>query len=415
MLIVGAGAGNDVAAGLRHGLKQITAVEIDPSILSFGKRYHPEHPYDSPIVRIVNDDARSFFASCKEHYDIISFGLLDSHTTTAMTNARLDHYVYTLESIRRARSLLADGGVMTLNFYATRYFIADRLGKVLREVFHEEPLYFRVPRTSYGRGGWMFVVGNEQAAVEKQINQNKRLAYLIAQWKKGSPLKLTYATPVATDDWPYIYLETSKIPLLYYLLAGIMLLLLIRSLKCWNARSVFTRWNLSSWHFFFLGAAFLLLEVQNISKSSVVLGNTWEVNAIIISGVLCMILLANMIAAKFPRLPLVPVYILLFGSCFFLYLIDIARFAFLPYAIKATIVGGLTTLPMVFSGIIFIRSFTNANKKDESLGANLLGALVGALLQSITFITGIKALLIIVMGFYFLAMLTKPYISEQYT
>ena len=194
-----------------------------------------------------------------------------------------------------------------------------------------------------------------------------------------------------------------------------MLLLLIRSLKCWNARSVFTRWNLSSWHFFFLGAAFLLLEVQNISKSSVVLGNTWEVNAIIISGVLCMILLANMIAAKFPRLPLVPVYILLFGSCFFLYLIDIARFAFLPYAIKATIVGGLTTLPMVFSGIIFIRSFTNANKKDESLGANLLGALVGALLQSITFITGIKALLIIVMGFYFLAMLTKPYISEQYT
>lgn len=28
----------------------------------------------------------------------------------------------------------------------------------------------------------------------------------------------------------------------------------------------------TSWHFFFLGAAFLLLEVQNISKASVVLG-----------------------------------------------------------------------------------------------------------------------------------------------
>ena len=69
---------------------------------------------------------------------------------------------------------------------------------------------------------------------------------------------------------------------------------------------------------------------------------------------------------------------------------------------------GVTTLPMIFSSIIFIRSFANASKKDEALGANLIGALVGALLQSITFVTGIKALLLIVMGFYFLAMLTRP-------
>jgi len=63
---------------------------------------------------------------------------------------------------------------------------------------------------------------------------------------------------------------------------------------------------------------------------------------------------------------------------------------------------------MIFSGIVFIRSFANATNKDEALGANLIGALVGALLQSITFVTGIKALLLIVMGFYFLAMLTRP-------
>ena len=32
---------------------------------------------------------------------------------------------------------------------------------------------------------------------------------------------------------------------------------------------------------FFMGAAFLLLEVQNISKASVVLGNTWVVSAVV--------------------------------------------------------------------------------------------------------------------------------------
>lgn len=407
MLIVGAGTGNDVAAALRHNVKHITAVDIDPVILSLGMRYHPESPYSSPFVKIVNDDARSFFATCGDRYDIISFGLLDSHTTTAMTNARLDHYVYTKESIKKAKSLLADGGVLTLNFYATRYFIADRMARVLRDVFNAEPLYFCVPVSSYGWGGVMFVAGN-LALARRQITQNIKLTSLIEKWQKESPLKLSYTTPVATDDWPYIYLKTPNIPLLYYLLAGIMFLLLFRSLKHWNATGAFARWNLSSWHFFFLGAAFLLLEVQNISKSSVVLGNTWEVNAVIISGVLSMILLANMIAAKFPRLPLMPVYMLLFGTCLLLYFLDIARFGFLPYATKAVIVGGLTTLPMIFSGIVFIRSFANATNKDEALGANLIGALVGALLQSITFVTGIKALLLIVMGFYFLAMLTRP-------
>ena len=61
------------------------------------------------------------------------------------------------------------------------------------------------------------------------------------------------------------------------------------------------------------------------------------------------------------------------------------------------------SLPMLFSGIVFVRSFAVAEDKSNALGANLIGALVGALLQSITFITGIKALLLVVAGFYLLS------------
>ena len=56
----------------------------------------------------------------------------------------------------------------------------------------------------------------------------------------------------------------------------------------------------------------------------------------------------------------------------------------------------------------FIRSFAGVINKDAALGANMIGALVGGLLQSVTFITGIKALLLLVAGLYFLAMLTRP-------
>lgn len=411
-LVVGAGTGNDVAGALRHNVQSITAVEIDPAILSIGQELHPEAPYSSSKVTIVNDDARSFLATTNDKYDVISFGLLDSHTTTSMTNARLDHYVYTKESIAQAKSRLKDGGILTLTFFAQRFFIADRMQSLLEEVFNQPPLVFVAEPSQYGRGGVMFVTGNLEN-IQRQLEQNNDLTTYITHQQEKYHLAFTQKTKVITDDWPYLYLESPKIPVLYYLLTGLMILIFVRSYKKWQASDNASLINQTFWHFFFLGSAFLLLEVQNISKASVVLGNTWQVNAVIISSVLGMALLANWIAYKFPRLPIVPVYVLLIATALGLYFVDIARFGFLAYPSKAAIVGMLTSLPMLFSGIIFIRSFAVASDKSNALGANLMGALAGALLQSITFVVGIKALLLIVASFYFLSLLMSPSRADQ--
>ena len=406
-LIVGSGTGNDIAGGLRHNLEEITAVEIDPAIISLGRLYHPEKPYASPFVKIVNDDARSYFAACKERFDIISFGLLDSHTTSAMTNARLDHYVYTKESIKHAKSLLNDNGLLVLSFEAQKPFIADRIAKVLKETFNQEPISFRVPGSQYGWGGVLFIAG-DLTTVKKQISKNIQLSTLIKKWQKDYPITYSHTTKITSDDWPYIYLKNPKIPIVFFLLAILIFVLLFRSYKHWNASGLISRWGKSHWHFFFLGAAFLLLEVHNISKASVVLGSTWQVNAIIISGVLSMILLANLLAYKFPNMSVKFLYVLLIFTCLGLYFTDLSRFAFLAYPTKAATIGIFTTLPMLFSGVIFIRSFAIIPRKDEALGANLVGALVGAMLQSVTFMSGIKFLLLIVAGFYLASFLTKP-------
>ena len=45
-LIVGAGTGNDVMAALRHDYGKIYFVDIDGTIIGFGRRMHPENPYD---------------------------------------------------------------------------------------------------------------------------------------------------------------------------------------------------------------------------------------------------------------------------------------------------------------------------------------------------------------------------------
>ena len=412
VLLVGAGAGNDAAGALRHNVQSVTAVEIDPAIIGIGKEFHPERPYLSSKVRVVNDDARSFFATTTERYDVISFGLLDSHTTTSMTNARLDHYVYTMESLIEAKSKLENGGIITLTFEVQKPFIADRIGIALEEIFNQPPLVFQIPYGSYGFGGVMFVTG-DLGNVQKQLDQNPTLSAYIQELQKKNPIDLPRSTKVISDDWPYLYLESAKIPLLYYLLIGLMILVFIRSNKKWQSNIGMSYKKRTFWHFFFLGAAFLLLEVQNISKASVVLGNTWQVNVVIISSILAMALLANWLAYRFPKLPLPLVYFLLIGTSLSLYFIDLARFGFLSYPMKAVMVGVLTSLPMLFSGIVFVRSFAVAQNKSTALGANLIGALVGALLQSITFITGIKALLVIVAGFYLLSWFTAAGQAES--
>ncbi len=412
VLLVGAGSGNDVAGALRNGAESVTAVEIDPVIIDIGRRVHPEKPYSDSRVRVVNDDARSFFATSDQKFDVISFGLLDSHTSgSAMVNTRLDHYVYTRESLEHAKTLLNDGGIIMLSFDAYKQHIADRMNTALTEVFGEKPIVFRIPFTPYGWEGISFVAG-DQAAAKKQIAADPRLAALIADWQADLRFQLPGTTEVPTDDWPYLYLEHRQIPPLYLLLCISLLVLFVIGLKRLDSPQILKGWDRTQIHFALLGAGFMLLEVQNISKAAVVLGNTWVVNAVIISGVLFMILLANALSGFAKRFPVWPVYFALVGSCIGLYFVDLSRFAFLPYSTKAVVVGLLTSLPMLFSGLVFARSFEAAPRKDAALGANLFGALVGALLQTVTFVTGVKALLLIVAGFYLLAVLTRPRVAS---
>ena len=133
VMIVGSGTGNDVAAALRHDSRSVDAVEIDRAILELGKREHPEHPYDSPRVSIHVDDARAFLKRTTEHYDLILFGLLDSHAQFSdYANMRIDNFVYTEESFREASRHLTPNGVIFVKFVVDHRWLAARLVEMLQ-------------------------------------------------------------------------------------------------------------------------------------------------------------------------------------------------------------------------------------------------------------------------------------------
>ncbi len=178
VLVVGSGMGNDVAGALRNGAGHVVAVEIDPQILAQGRRLHPERPYSSPRVEAVVNDARNYFKRSDERFDLIIFGLLDSHTLSSnFANIRLDNYVYTQEAFEEARRLLRPDGMIIVKFEVQRGWLGKRMQEILTRVFGRPPLLFR-DEEGLGSRAFVFVAGNPEGT-RATLQANTELASFV--------------------------------------------------------------------------------------------------------------------------------------------------------------------------------------------------------------------------------------------
>jgi SAM-dependent methyltransferase len=398
VLILGSGTGNDVAAALRNQASHIVAVEIDPLILELGKRFHFEKPYDSPRVQIVLQDARSYLQNSSVQFDLIVFSLLDSHTNSSQySNVRIDSYVYTLEAMQAAERLLSPNGLIIVKFQVKTPWIAGRLSSLFATVFGRPPLEF------WNEEGNYFFMEGSRTRIEEAL-ADKQLAEYIQQ--HGNVPK--EAATLTTDDWPYFYQHEPGLP------ASVIAISVVLLLLCWLAvaKTGMPVTSIQS-HFFFLGAGFLLLEVQIISKMALLFGTTWLVNSIVISGVLLLLVAANLVAKWQPQLPQRWAYAGVFLSLGVCYLVPIETFFFHSLWLKATSAALVYCSPVFFAGIVFIQSFREAKFSGQSLGSNLMGSLLGGLLESLSLWTGLKALLVLVALLYLASLLTVRQTSSE--
>jgi spermidine synthase len=395
VLIVGSGTGNDVAAALRNGSSSVDAVEIDPAILDIGRREHPEHPYDSPRVSIHLTDARAFLKRSDRQYDVILFGLLDSHTQLSdYSNMRLDNFVYTEESFREAQAHLKPDGIVFIKFQVDRLWVGQRLQKMLAETFGKPPLVFYAP-SNYTAPATCFVISASHR-VQQSLAGDARLVQLVT----ANPVNMGSAeVPVATDDWPYLYQEFKGIPVPYWSIAAIILLLALAL----YSRIPEAAQQRPSLFFFSMGAGFLLLETQVISRLALFFGTTWQVNGIVISAMLAALLLANM-AVEWSSRPISPRWSLaaLLLALAIAYWFPFDRIGGSP-TIAGTIAVAVFSLPVIFAGILFSTEFRLAKSPGAALGANILGAVVGGMLENLSLLFGMRALLLLAIAVYCVA------------
>src|SRR5260370_16779363 len=70
---------------------------------------------------------------------------------------RLDNFVYTEESFREARSLLAPNGIIFIKFQINHFFMGQRLAEMLSRTFGKPPVVFFAP-SSYSTDATCFVI-----------------------------------------------------------------------------------------------------------------------------------------------------------------------------------------------------------------------------------------------------------------
>ncbi len=142
--VAGAGGGTDILGALVHGVRHVTAIEVNPAIPALLREdlaAFSGNPYGWNTVTPVIADGRAFLQATEKRFDLIQIALLDSFTAAAAgVYALSESYVYTVEALALYLDRLNGRGAVavtrwlktpprdTLKLFATAVEACERAG-----------------------------------------------------------------------------------------------------------------------------------------------------------------------------------------------------------------------------------------------------------------------------------------------
>ena len=334
-LVIGSGGGEDLVVALSGGADNITAVELNPLVVSAVKRFDSQsgNIYDNNNVELFIDDGRRFISSTAEKYDVIVLKLVDSWAAQLAGGYALsENYLYTVEAFQQyLRHLDKDNGGMLVmtrwNFELPRLMplIVDSLvketGKSRESVAKHVMVVEDRPGLYFGRSddnqkyypvlvmikSTPFVNG-EVTMVKERAEGNQAEITMLADNYVATPFNKLFnndttvyneyfTTTVAsnptipTDDSPF-YFAREQIPKQMVILLVTVLAIsgLLSALLIYHARKTRVKFNSrSSFHILFaifIGVGFMILEVTFIQKFLLLLGTPIMALTVILFSIL---------------------------------------------------------------------------------------------------------------------------------
>jgi predicted membrane-bound spermidine synthase len=136
-LVIGSGGGQDVMTAFAGGAKKVTAVELNPLVVSAVRTFGgPGNVYDNPDVELHIDDGRRFISSSADKFDTITIKLVDSWAAQLAGGYALsENYLYTVEAFQQYfRHLDSDGMLVMIRWN----FEIPRLMLIVAEAVQRE-------------------------------------------------------------------------------------------------------------------------------------------------------------------------------------------------------------------------------------------------------------------------------------
>src|SRR5215213_1420227 len=321
-LVIGGGGGEDILVALSGGADNVTAVELNPIVISAVKHFDGQsgNIYNNNNVDLFIDDGRRFISSTAEKYDVIVLKLVDSWAAQLAGGYALsENYLYTVEAFQQyLRHLDKDkGGMLVMtrwNFELPRLMplIVDSLvketGKSRESVAEQVMVVEDRPGLYFGRSTDdqkyypVLVMVKSTPFLNEEVTMVKEKAegnhaeitmlddnYVAVPFNKlfnnDNILYNEYFSATAaasnptipTDDSPF-YFAREQIPkqMIILLVTVVAISGLLSALLIYHARK--TRLKLgsrSSFHILFaifIGVGFMVLEVTFIQKFLLLLG-----------------------------------------------------------------------------------------------------------------------------------------------
>ena len=363
----------------------IDAVEIDRALFEIGVRVNPDQPYADSRVDVIIDDGRAYLERSDKDYDLILFALPDSLTlVSGQSSLRLESFLFTTEALESVRDHLKPGGVFSMyNFYREDWLI-DRLSRMLAETFGGE-----ICVETFGNAGSLAVLTAARDGRTLDCD--------------GTSVVSANAPDPVSDNRPFLYLREPGLPSFYGL--AILLILGVSILGVRAAAGSLRRMAPYP-DLFLMGAAFLLLETKNVVQFALLFGTTWLVNALVFAGILLTVLAAIEVARRVDLPKPGRLYAFLFVAIAVAWLVPQSALLGLALPVRFVAAIVLAFTPIFIANVVFAQRFKDTASSTAAFGANLLGAMVGGILEYGALVVGYRSLLLAAGAIYLLAYLT---------
>ncbi|TAM37869.1 hypothetical protein EPN54_04845 [bacterium] len=131
LLLIGGGVGGLLEEALKHPIRKLDYVELDPMIIRMAKIYLPKEEsvfLKDRRVEIKNLDGRLFIKRTANKYDCIIVHLGDPYT------AQMNRY-YTVEFFREAKKALNEGGILSFALSSSESYMSPQLKEFLQSIY----------------------------------------------------------------------------------------------------------------------------------------------------------------------------------------------------------------------------------------------------------------------------------------